>query len=403
MKGLYQVDPYLLQYHSIIKGSLEEEGRTGIIFEDTIFYPESGGQPSDQGTLVCDVRRTSHEVLHVEERPEGIVHWIAGEVKPIIGASVLMTVDGERRRDHMQQHHGQHIISAIFERDYGWDTVGFHLGEEASSIDLNVEGIFAHVLEKVETEANRVVMENLSVSTREYKREELNPELLKKLPPGEEVVRLVMIPGLDENACCGTHPRFTGEVGPIKLLKTEKSRNNMRIHFICGDRTVQWMQQTASALQKIESAMGASGDEAISRYEKREAELKKLQKERKELLPLKYRVLAQELEREVQIKGSIDLIIKHLPEADMETLRGIANEVCSKSGRLAVLVGGEGTYDVLIARSSGVTVAANKLSTELWPILKGKGGGSPDLVQGKAQELPMEQVRETVEKLVPDL
>lgn len=403
MKGLYQVDPYLLQYRSIIKGSLEYEGKTGIIFEETIFYPESGGQPSDRGTLVCDIRRTSHEVLHVEERPEGIVHWIAGEVKPIVGASVLMTVDGDRRRDHMQQHHGQHIISAIFERDYGWETVGFHLGEESSSIDLNAEGIFAQVLEKVEMDANRVVMNNLSVSTSEYKKEDLNPELLKKLPPGEEVVRLVIIPGLDENACCGTHPRFTGEVGPIKLLKTEKIRNNMRIHFICGERTIQWMQQTASALQKIETAIGASGDEAISRYEKREAELKKLQKERKELLTLKYRSVAKDLEREVQLKGSIDLLIKHLPEADMEMLRGIANEFCSKTGRLAVLAGGERTYDVLISRSNGVAIAANQLSAELWPMLKGKGGGSPDLVQGKAQELPMEQVREIVERLAASL
>ncbi|MEW6065713.1 MAG: alanine--tRNA ligase-related protein [Bacillota bacterium] len=86
MQGIYQVDPYLLQYRTKITGSIEDNGRTGILFEETIFYPEGGGQPSDRGTLVCDTHRSSHEVLHVEQRPEGIVHWIAGTVQPFIGA-----------------------------------------------------------------------------------------------------------------------------------------------------------------------------------------------------------------------------------------------------------------------------------------------------------------------------
>ncbi|PHJ39083.1 hypothetical protein P378_05780 [Desulforamulus profundi] len=127
-----------------------------------------------------------------------------------------MTVDAERRRDHMQQHHGQHILSAVFERNYGWDTVGFHLGEETCTIDLNVSYVPPEVVREVETEVNRVVMENLPVKIECCHRKDLAPEYLKKLPPDQEEVRLVIIPGIDENACCGTHPRFTGEMEMLR-------------------------------------------------------------------------------------------------------------------------------------------------------------------------------------------
>lgn len=396
MQGIYQVDPYLLQYRTKITGSIEDNGRTGILFEETIFYPEGGGQPSDRGTLVCDIHRSSHEVLHVEQRPEGIVHWIAGTVQPFIGAGVLLTVDAERRRDHMQQHHGQHILSAVFERNYGWDTVGFHLGEETCTIDLNVSDVPPEVVREVETEVNRVVMKNLPVKIEYCHRKDLAPEYLKKLPPDQEEVRLVIIQGIDENACCGTHPRFTGEVGPVKLLKTEKVRGNVRLHFICGERTIQWMCLTAETLHQLEQAAGASGSEAISRLEKREAELKKLQKERKELLSLKYRFIAGEQEDRAVRTGDLTLLVDHFAAADMEMLRGVAAAWCAKPGRVAVLTGGAGPFDVVLARSKGVTVPMNRLAADVWPLLKGKGGGSVDLVQGKAQELPLDEMKKMI-------
>ncbi|ABO50843.1 phage tail protein I [Desulforamulus reducens MI-1] len=396
MTGIYQVDPYLLQYRTNVKGFIEDQDKTGILFEETIFYPEGGGQPSDRGTLVCDARRTSHEVLHVEQRPEGIVHWIAGSLKPTIGASVLLTVDAERRQDHMQQHHGQHILSAVFERNYGWDTVGFHLGPETSTIDLTVGDISQDVLQEVELEVNRIIMENIPVKTEYYKREDLGQELIKKLPSDQNEVRLVVIPGIDENACCGTHPQRTGEVGPCKILKIEKLRGNIRLSFICGERTIAWMRQTADTLHQLEKAIGASGNEALIRLEKREVELKKLQKERKELLSLKYRYLAKELATEAISSGETSILIQHFSEADMEMLRGVATSWCAQSGRVAVLMGGTGPFDVVMARGSGVATSMNSVAAELWPVLEGKGGGSAELVQGKAQKLPVEQLKEMV-------
>lgn len=394
LTGIYQVDPYLLQYRTCVKGFIEEAGKTGILFEDTIFYPEGGGQPSDRGTLVCDVRRTSHEVIYVEQRPGGIVHWIAGEITPVLGAEVLMTVDAELRRDHMQQHHGQHILSAVFERNYHWETVGFHLGSETSTIDLSVEDISPEVLQEVELEVNRIIMENIPVKTECFQREELSKDVIKKLPTDQREVRLVIIPGVDENACCGTHPRSTGEVGPCKILKTERIRGNVRLYFICGERTITWMGKTAAELQQLEKVIGASGIEAIGRLAKREAELKKLQKERKELLGFKYRYLAEELAPEAFSTGETKILLKYFPAGDMEMLRGIAAAWCNQPNKLAVLFGGTGPFEVVLARGQGVTTAMNTLATELWPILQGKGGGSAELVQGKAQELPLEQVKE---------
>ncbi|MEG6521448.1 alanyl-tRNA editing protein [Desulfotomaculum sp. 1211_IL3151] len=393
MTGIYQVDPYLLQYRTCVKGFIEEEGKTGILFEETIFYPEGGGQPSDRGNLVCVARRTSHEVIYVEQRPEGIVHWIAGDIIPVVGAEVLMTVDAEMRRDHMQQHHGQHILSAVFERDYHWETVGFHLGSEISTIDLAVGDISPEVLQAVELEVNRIIMENIPVKTECFQREELSKDLIKKLPMDQREVRLVIISGIDENACCGTHPRSTGEVGPCKILKTERIRGNVRLYFICGARTITWMGKTLAELQQLEKVIGASGSEAIGRLAKREAELKKLQKERKELLGLKYRYMAEELAAEAFFTGETRILLKYFPQGDMDLLRGIAAAWCNQPKQVAVLLGGTGPFDVVLARGQEVTTAMNTLATELWPILKGKGGGNAELVQGKAEELPLEKVK----------
>ncbi|GAB6180268.1 serine-tRNA(Ala) deacylase AlaX [Desulfotomaculum defluvii] len=396
MSGIYQVDPYLLQYRTCVKGFIEEGGKTGILFEETIFYPEGGGQPSDRGTLVCESRRTSHEVLQVEQRLEGIVHWIAGEIKPVLGAEVLMTVDAELRRDHMQQHHGQHILSAVFERNYHWNTVGFHLGKETSTIDLSVEDIPTNVLLEVELEVNKIVMQNIPVQSEYKQREDLSQELIAKIPEDQKEVRLVIIPGIDENACCGTHPRFTSEVGPCKILKTEKIRGHIRVFFICGERTINWMWKIQDNLQQLEKVIGASGSEAIGRLEKRDLELKKLQKERKELLGLKYRYLAEELTQRAIFLNDLNILVHHFPEADMEMLRGIAACWCEQPDRVAVLMGETGPYSVVLARSQGVKTSMKSLVAELWPIIKGKGGGSADFVQGKAQELPLEQVKERV-------
>ncbi|GAB6157953.1 DHHA1 domain-containing protein [Desulfotomaculum varum] len=394
MSKLYQVDPYLLQYRSEISGHMEKNGRVGVLIKDNIFYPAGGGQPADRGTLVC--ARHSYEVVDVEQTPEGIVHWLAGADAPAVGAGIFMRVDAERRLDHMQQHHGQHIISAVFERQYGWATAGFHLGEQTSTIDLTVSELSDQILQQVEAEANQIVMENLPVQVKTYRRTDLSPELLHKLPPGEQEVRLVIIPGLDENPCCGTHPRYTGETGPIKLLKTEKVRGQVRLHFICGTRTVGWMWQTYVLQRRLEQAIGAAGQEAVSRLAKREAELKKLQKERKELLQYKYHFLAEAQVPQALHAGGVLVLLQHLPEADTDMLRGLAAAWCSKPGRLAVLAGGCGPYDLLLARGAGVACPVNRLAEGLWPLCQGKGGGSAEVVQGKAQILPLPEIKQII-------
>lgn len=401
MPEIYKQDPYLLQYRSQVIGCICENGKNGILTADTIFYPEGGGQPADRGTLVC--ARRSYEVIHVEERAEGIVHWLAGTDRPKIGDSILMTVDAERRRDHMQQHHGQHILSAVLENNYGWETVGFHLGEATSTIDLNTNEIPAEILQQVEEEVNGIVMANLPVKVEVYRREELPEAMIKKLPQGQEEVRLVIIPDIDENPCCGTHPRRTGEVGPVKILKTDKVRGNVRLHFICGSRTIQWMWQTAATLNSLEQAIGASGQEALSRLAKRERELKILQKERKELLPLKYSYEAQKLEGNAAMVGKSTVVVQHFKEADMSMLRGIAAAWCEKPERLAVLAGGQApNYELVMARGQAVPLDLNKLAKQIWPLLQGKGGGTPQLVQGKATVLPLAELRMLVEKLLLD-
>lgn len=220
---LFYKDPYLKTFETkILKQQQVKKGDFYITLEETAFYPTGGGQPHDIGTL------NGVKVLNVEEVDGEIRHYVERTL-PHLDDQVVGVIDWERRFDHMQQHTGQHILSAAFAQLYDIHTVGFHLGNDTVTIDLDISELTEEMAGKAEKLANDIIMENRAIVTKWVEYDDLVNYPIRKLPSVKENIRLVIIDEFDYNGCGGTHPSATGEVGAIKVLNWERQRKK----FVC--------------------------------------------------------------------------------------------------------------------------------------------------------------------------
>ncbi|MCX6632180.1 MAG: alanyl-tRNA editing protein, partial [Candidatus Solibacter sp.] len=247
---LYYTDSYLREFQArVVERS--QDGRT-VYLDRTLFYPASGGQPFDVGSIAGVA-----VVEVVEEEEERIAHRLAA---PLTAAGeVTGAIDWTRRFDHMQQHSGQHLLSAVFEELFGLHTVSFHLGAESATIDLEGRPLEALMVTEAERRANQVVSGNRAIDVRFENAGEAQG--LRKASEREGTLRIVSIDGLDRRACGGTHVRTTGEIGPVLLRKTEKIRQSVRVEFVCGGRAVRRARQDFEALSKIAQLFSAPLDD----------------------------------------------------------------------------------------------------------------------------------------------
>jgi alanyl-tRNA synthetase len=213
-----------------------ERPRPAVILRETAFYPTSGGQIHDTGWLTVSGER--YRVAEVADTEDGrIVHYLEAQKPPLRGAAVHGTVDAARRRDHMQQHSGQHVLSAAFIELFQMPTVSFHMGEDYCSIDLSTPSVSSGQVVAAEQLANQIVFEDRPVRVRYVTRAEAEKIGLRKLPPTErDELRLIEIAEFDLTACGGTHVNASGQIGSILLRKTEKARHGTRVEFVCGSR-----------------------------------------------------------------------------------------------------------------------------------------------------------------------
>jgi alanyl-tRNA synthetase len=258
-----------------------------VALDQTVFYPEGGGQPWDTGVLIATAR--SGAVLEVPV--ERVEEDDAGEVwhfvrKPLVeGTEVVGRVDADRRMDHAQQHTGQHLLSAIFLRELGARTVSFHLGTESSTIDLaRVEALCGDELQRVEATANRLVYEDRAVRTRWVSREEAEAMLergeLRKLPEREGPMRIVEMEGVEFNACGGTHVGSTGAIGGVMVRRLEKVKQGWRVEFCCGLRGVRAARRDFVLLRDVAGMLSVGTPDVPDRVtrllEERKAAAKEL-------------------------------------------------------------------------------------------------------------------------------
>ncbi|HKW13319.1 MAG TPA: alanyl-tRNA editing protein, partial [Candidatus Krumholzibacteria bacterium] len=217
---------------------------TEIVLDKTLFYPESGGQLPDYGTL------NGVNVTDVQENGDAVVHIVTGDAP--VGASTRGTIDWPRRFDHMQQHTGQHILSRAFIRTDKLDTVGFHMGEETCTVDLDGPAPDSGAISRAEDLSNQIINENrpIDITTMPIEQVDMS-ELRRKVPEGVREARIVTVRDFDVIPCCGTHVRTTGELGMIKVLKTEKVRNFHRVHFKVGVRALADYREKHAVLQEL--------------------------------------------------------------------------------------------------------------------------------------------------------
>ncbi|MGG1661091.1 alanyl-tRNA editing protein [Brevibacillus sp. NRS-1366] len=393
---LYYQDAYIQSFTSqVTKRGTEEDGTPYAVLAETAFYPTGGGQPCDHGVLgdirVMDVEEVDGEVRHRLESP-----------LPEDWTKVTGQIDWERRFDHMQQHAGQHILSAAFLEVAQAETVAFHLGKERVTIDVVLEELNEDLWAKVEQSANQVVLENHPIIARFVEEAELATLPLKKQPTVTQNIRVVMIPDFDYNPCGGTHPARTGEVGMIKILGWERHRGNIRLEFICGWRAMRDYTRKQATVRELARQLITSEAELVSQAERiiaeREALKQSLAEKEKLLLEVEIR---EQLANAVTI-GNARLIQLSTADRTIQELQQLAQLMTSEAPDAVCLLATSGEkMQLVFARGQAVDVAVNQLLKETLPLIQGKGGGNPAMAQGGGQPvIAVEEVLAHARKLV---
>jgi alanyl-tRNA synthetase len=369
-------------------------GRSGdgrrIYLDRTAFYPTSGGQPHDTGAIA------RVPLVEVEDEGERIAHVMAAPLPENEGDEVDCRIDWERRFDHMQQHSGQHLLSAVFVERFGIATVSFHLGQESCTIDLDTAALEpARVLE-AERRANQAVFENrpLAVSFEDA----AETRDLRKPSAREGTLRIVSIDGLDRSACGGTHVARTGEIGPILLRKLEKIRNTVRVEFLCGGRAVRRAHADFDAISRVAQMVSGSLDEAPDLVAAQFEAARNADKLRRKLEA----DLGQYQGRELYSATAPDAagvrrVLRRVPSGGsgkMEDLRAIAQSFTAQAKAMFVAVL-EDPPAVLLAVSADSGIDAGKVLKAALTQAGGRGGGNPRMAQGS---LPSREALDQVVK-----
>lgn len=380
-RKLYHIDQYLTTFSSAVVEQIDVEGRPAIILEQTAFYPTSGGQPHDTGTLnntqVLDViENENHQIIHLLE-------------KPIEEELVGGCIDWKRRFDHMQQHTGQHLLSQACIKLCDAETLSFHLGEEVSTIDVNHSGIGEYEVNAVEELANRIIYENREIVAHFVNKEEAHKFPVRKLPTVEENIRIIEIKDFDFSPCGGTHCSRTGEIGMVKVRKWERYKGGTRIQFICGWRALQDYQQKTTVLKHLSDMLSSGQSELPQNISKLQEDVKLFRREQVQLTKhlLEYEAKALLAERE-QIKDFY-ILKKIFVDRNPKDLKLLANRVLEGSSNTVIFFGGkaEGKASLIFLRSEGLSFDMNQLMKTACAVINGRGGGQPQQAQGGGTEV----------------
>jgi len=376
---LYYADPYLREFDAAVRRIEPRDGRLVVTLDRTAFYPTSGGQPYDTGTLgpfrVVDViDEEDGTISHFVENPEPRTPY----AEP--GATLHGVIDWPRRFDHMQQHTGQHLLSAAFERLFRIRTVSFHLGADVSTIDLAREASPAEIV-AAENEANRVVWEDRPVSIRYASAADAAQLPLRKEPKRGGTLRLIEVADFDLSACGGTHVSRTGGIGVIAVARWDRFKGGQRLEFVCGGRALAAYRALRDATAASVRLLSVLPDELPGSIERLQAELKEQKRawsaQQQELA--RYR--ADELAAAAETLPGVQFVARAV-DADANTLKAMATSIASRPGFVVALLSASTPSLVVIARSDGLNVSAQHVLASLVARFGGRGGGRPELAQG---------------------
>jgi len=386
---LYYHDSFLYEFDAVVGETLTSDGRSALVLDRTAFYPTSGGQVFDTGWLVTSDDASKLRVAEVTEGDDGtILHLLENPASLEKGTRVHGMIDAGRRRDHMQQHSGQHVLSAAFVRLFDMPTVSFHMGADYCSIDLNTKNLAAEQVEAAEGLANEVVTENRPVAIRFVTQEEARGLGLRKLPPAErDQLRLIEIHDFDLTACGGTHVQGTGQVGAILLRKTEKVRQGWRVEFVCGKRAVATARRDYSTLSEAAGLLSSHLYEVPAQIRKMQEEQRAARKASEQLLAEIAELSAGSLLNATAETAGRRVVVRNFADRDLTFIKLLAQKLTRQNtNAVALLAATSGQPALVFACSAGMPLDMNALMKEVLGKLGGRGGGSKDMAQGGPQQ-----------------
>ena len=366
---LFYHDPFLTEFSATVLSCEESKGGWKVVLDQTAFYPEGGGQPTDRGTLggvnVTDVHEKGGIIAHTCDAPLEV------------GAAVTGKIDWERRFDHMQQHSGEHIISGILCDLYHCDNVGFHLGADTVTIDYNTEISWEQALD-AERRANEIIWADIPVDISYPDKEALNALDYRSKKELSGQVRIVAFPGADCCACCGTHVLRAGQVGIVKVLSCQKFREGVRMEILCGKRAYQYLSTVYDQDRAIAQRLSVKPHDTYAAVERLEEELAALKLRTASLEEQVFFHIAEEYVGKEDV-----LLLRESMKPD--SVRRLSDAIAHKcSGLSAVFAGTDGEgYNYALVRADGADI--NAFVKEMNKTLNGRGGGRNGFAQGSVR------------------
>jgi alanyl-tRNA synthetase len=382
---LYYDDSFLYHFDAEVR-SIVESPRPAIILDRTAFYPTSGGQIHDTGWIVPDEPGARFRVSEVADAEDGqVIHYLEAPIKEVQpGTRVHGEIDPARRRDHMQQHSAQHVLSAAFVRLFNMPTVSFHMADDYCSIDLDTPSLSKDQIESAEGLANEIVLENRCVDMRFVTRDEAAKLGLRKLPPAErDQLRLIDIRDFDLTACGGTHVNRTGQIGGIFLRKAEKVRQGYRVEFVAGQRAVATARRDFNTLTETAALFSAQIYDVPQQARKSLDEIRSLRKQRESSREEQAAAQAATLLAETPESHGPKLVVRTFSGRDLDFLKLLAQKLTRLSPAVTALLATDSPQPALVfAQSAGQPHDMGALLKETVVKLGGRGGGTKDLAQG---------------------
>ena len=370
---LYYTDAYLREFAATTVAT--SDGGRRIYLDRTAFYPTSGGQPHDLG------RVNDTPVIDVVDEGDRIAHVLA---EPIGADRVTGHVDWIRRFDHMQQHTGQHLLSAVIADLFGYATVSVHFGSDSSTLDLDTAAFTPGQVAEAERRANATIVENRRVEV--SFEDAATASGLRKKPEREGTLRIITIHELDRSACGGTHVRATGEIGSVLIRRVERMKKLVRLEFLCGGRAVARARADADLLARLSASFSATPDELPALVDAQRTDLKELRGENHELGERLAVYQAAELYAAAETVGDgRRLIVLREERGPIDRLRTLGQAVARLSGAVFLATVSEPPA-VLLAVAADSGMDAGKTLKAALEAVGGRGGGNARLAQGTVRD-----------------
>ena len=384
---LYYSDSRLLEFDARVTSLSElDDGQIAVTLDRTAFYPTGGGQPTDTGTL-----GGARVVDCIDAEDEGVLHLIQGPA-PEVGDTVHGKIDWLRRLDHLQQHTGQHILSAAFVQLLDAPTLSFRVLEHECEIDVALENPSDERIEQAVDLANQIIWESRPISIRQVTPEEAATLPLRKEPAREGELRVIEIDDFDLTPCGGTHAKSTGEVGVITVRSWERAKGVTRIHFMAGVRAVADYRKANQTAREVAALFSAGREDTPALVTRLIEENKKLGRRNGELEQVACRIEAAELIQQARINSSggissgdsgVTVIATVFDDRSADSLKQLALALIAHPNTVALLGSRDGdTARLVFARSTDASGEMDVLMQRACSVIEGRGGGRPDMAQG---------------------